>query len=368
MTEIAAESLDIADVASYLASTGWRRRGEWRGGGLWTREGAPEVLVPERRGFRDEAERLRDVMRVLVDVEDRPEVEIVQDILDPLVDKQVFRTQPDTPSGTIPLPGAIKALEGIRDLLGAAARSLLESPRLVFAGQRGRETTDFLAGVRLGTTKPGSYILVTRVPLRPAAGGDGRGAPFGRRVVERLHQAVTAAHAAANEVAGAGRRESFVEAVQQGVSANLCEALSALGGVHADRPFEVGFSWARGLPSDRPAARLRFSETLTRIVAQGGKDLRELDASGRATIVGRIERLVFDPPPHRVLVRGRLESRGRTEEGSVWVRLNQADYERASREHHRPGVLFRFSGHLLKTAARTDMILDQPGIDVIESG
>jgi hypothetical protein len=195
--------------------------------------------------------------------------------------------------------------------------------------------------------------------------GDGRDVPFGRRVVEHLHQAVAAAHDAAHEVAREGRRESFAEAVQRGVSANLCEALSALGGTQADRPFEVGFSWARGLPSEVPPTSLQFSETLTRIVAQGAKDLRELNASGRVTIVGRIERLVIDPYPHRVLVRGQLETRGGTEEGSVWVRLGAADYERASREHLRPGVRFRFSGHLVKAAGRIDLILDRPGFDVI---
>lgn len=368
MTEISVEDLDIFEVASYLQSVGWQRREEWRGGGIWTREGAPEVLIPDQRGFLDEAERLRDLMRVLIKVEDRPELEIVQDIIEPMVDKQSYRTQPPGPSGTIPLLTGIHVLEGIRDLMGTAARSLFEGSRILFTKQRGKEATDFLKGVRLGTTQPGSYIITARVPLTwpQETMFDEPEVPLGRQVIERMYQAIGAVHSAAAQISQGANRNTFASTVSQGVSVQLCEAIAALGGTRNDLPFDMGFSWARGMRTNPPPAHLSFNGEMAGIIAQGAKDLRQLATTGRATITGRIEKLHFDPLPHRVQVRGLLERpHQQTEERTVWVRLDTADYERASGEHHHREVRFRFTGHLIMVDRRTEMLLDRPGFEII---
>jgi hypothetical protein len=59
-----------------------------------------------------------------------------------------------------------------------------------------------------------------------------------RRSGLRLFQAVEAAHGAVT--AGADNVAAFEEAVGAGVSANLCEVLSDLGGNAREMPFEVG--------------------------------------------------------------------------------------------------------------------------------
>lgn len=379
-----AEGVSLDDVASYLNSSGWRREEEvLRGATIWTLGDKEEVLVPVEPGYRDQASRLRAVVRTLAEVEHRSELEIVQDIVDPMVDKQYYRTQPPTPSGTIPLPTAIKALEGIRDLMGAAARSLLEGPRVVFRDRRPQRITDFLNLVRLGTTQPGSYILTARVPLnfpRQAAVGlqetstiresqtRDSDLPSGREIVKQMLQAVAAARDAASQVAQGGHRQAFVTTVESGVSAELCEALARLGGSHNDQPFEVRFSWARGAEDNPPESTVRFDASAARIVAQGAKDLRSLAATGEAVITGRIERLY--PVDRRIMVRGQVEwpDRRMEEQQAVWVRLSASLYREVAEQHLRREVLFRFAGHLLTIDRRVEMILDRQDFEIIGRG
>ena len=181
MSDIPVNALSIHDVISYLDTTGWQRQPtEWRGLGVWgLAHGAEyEVLVPLDSGFRDDAQRLRDIIHTLVKVEDRPALDIVRDIANPLVDKQEYRTRPPTPSGTIPLPMAVRALTGITDLLASAARTLKEGVTPSLAGRRPAEVTSFLNGVLLDTTSPGSYVMTARVPVRrPVLAETGRGVP-----------------------------------------------------------------------------------------------------------------------------------------------------------------------------------------------
>ena len=65
--------LKVDDIASYLAEAGWDRDPQgWRGASVWRHPGDYEVLVPPRDGMGDGARRVREVLRCLSSVEDRP--------------------------------------------------------------------------------------------------------------------------------------------------------------------------------------------------------------------------------------------------------------------------------------------------------
>lgn len=378
MSDIPVNALSIHDVISYLDTTGWQRQPtEWRGLGVWgSAHGAEyEVLVPLDSGFRDDAQRLRDIIHTLVKVEDRPALDIVRDIANPLVDKQEYRTRPPTPSGTIPLPMAVRALTGITDLLASAARTLKEGATPSLAGRRPAEVTSFLNGVLLDTTSPGSYVMTARVPVRrsvpPKAGlgvHAGTGEPVGREVVARMHQAITAAYQASTRVLDEGAPiEAFDEAVEHGVTTQLCEALLDLAGLDKSQPFDIGFSWARGLPSDLPVRPINFTTDTIHVLDSGARHLKEIASAGIATITGKIKEMHYDPAPHRVKVQGTL-ARGsvRTEETAIWVRLDADQYARASQDHQNPYLTFRFTGHLTRADGRREMLIGREGYVVVE--
>jgi hypothetical protein len=95
--------LKVVNIVSYLAETGWERdsRG-WHGASLWQHPDDYEVLVPAQDGMGDGDRRVREILRCLSAVEDRPVDDIALEISRPELDRQFFRTFPaDRDSGTV---------------------------------------------------------------------------------------------------------------------------------------------------------------------------------------------------------------------------------------------------------------------------
>ena len=173
----------------------------------------------------------------------------------------------------------LTAVQAVHNLIRAAAIMAEQGPQLLIQGRRSAVVDRFLRRVSLGSARPGSYVLTSRVPVAGTAPTDasrqldllpttaeapGAVSPrrwlFGRDVVSGLHHAVRVAHDTAGRVLRAQDQFSaFYDGVEHGLSANLCEALSDLGSFGKRQPgayraFEVGFGWARqGHPTNKPS-------------------------------------------------------------------------------------------------------------------
>ncbi len=360
--------IGVAEVTTYLVDAGWSRRSEgWRGASIWAHPEGAEVLVPPRDGMGDADVRLRDILAVLAEVEQRPAADIARDIGSPLVDTQSYRTFPDgPPRGMTTLPAGLQALQGVRDMFGAAARTVLEGPHFAFTGQRPRSVTGLLDRVQLGPTRPGSYVLTVRVPVD---GSDRIGEPvlpFGRQVSFQIHDAVTAVVAAMDSV----ELEAFDGTVTAGVSADLCEALSRLAGPQRRQPFEIGFRWARGLRSEVPPATLRLPEGAGVVLRGAAARLRQLNVSGEATVSGTVEDLHDDPPGGgdrwRIKVRGELWSDGKVaRRRAIWVRLPDQEAYDAGIAAHSERRPVRVAGELTSTDGRVELVARRGGLEVL---
>ena len=362
--------LDVRDVISYLDASGWLRQpGMWRGAGVWSfgDDDAQELLIPLEFGYQDSEHLLTTALDQLAKFEGRSPLDVAKDIAEPLMDKQEYRTHPPTPSGTIPLPTAVKALGGISDLLAAAHRSLDDGATPSLTGRRPPEVTAFLNGVLLDTTAAGSYIMTARVPIRRSV-RDADDA-LGRKVVSQMYQAVDAVYRAASLVVDEGETLSvFDSAIEHGVTQQLCEALIDLAGPDKSRPFDITFSWARGMPSQLPTAPISFTSETIGVLDSGAKRLKEIASSGKATITGKIKEMYYAPSPHRVKVQGILKrGTGREEEAAtIWVRLDPQQYERASREHQNPHLTFQFTGHLTRVEGRQELLITREGYATLD--
>lgn len=366
--------IDPSELSGYLASRGWRREGSWRGAGVWELESSGRLLIPDRREYQDDGELLAEAVRKLAGYEERPEQELLLDIAEPMVDSQYFRTHPETPSGTIPLPSGVKALNGVHILMSTAARTVEEGPRLLFEGQRSGPVKSFLHRVMLGTARPGSYVLTARVPVsapdqpQPSlweedgkAAGRQAGIP-GRAVLSQLRQAVVAARAAAGQVIdrrvtnGQERLDVFDDSVDQGVSANLCKALGDLGGYSKDRPFEIGFSWARGLPGQEPSEPIAFTRPMAGILSRAADELERLAKSGHAQIIGEVETLNMRAGEEpRIKVVGEFRSDGREPyQRALWVIVSRSQYDQAI-EAQRAGWWIDAEGRMVTAHRRREM-------------
>jgi hypothetical protein len=375
-------TVDPSDLNGYLASKGWRTEGTSRGALLWALEPDCTLIVPERREYADDDQLLIQAVRRLAAFEERSESDVVLDISEPLVDTQFYRMHPDTPAGTIPLPAGLTAVAAVHNLVRAAAIMVEQGPQLLIEGRRSAVVDSFLRRVSLGSARPGSYVLTSRVPVAGTVPADaspqldllptpaeapGTDAPprwlSGRDVVSALHRAIRVAHATAGHVLRAQDQFSaFYDGVEQGLSANLCKALSDLGsfgrrGSRKYRAIEVGFGWARDMPTEEPSEPISFSENMVGVLARADEELTRVARSRWARITGRVETFhERAEEQRRIKIIGELRTAEGTVVGrrSLWVTVNTAQYEQAW-EAQRNGWDVIVDGHMSTARGRLQM-------------
>ncbi|MFS8197299.1 hypothetical protein ACLVWQ_01300 [Streptomyces sp. CWNU-52B] len=350
--------LKVDDIASYLADTGWERDPHgWRGASVWQYPGDYEVLVPARDGLGDNDRRVREILRCLCALEDRPAGDIALEIARPQLDKQSFHTFPTghDPGYTSLLLGTQTVL-GVRNVLTAAARTVVQGPHFAFAGRQPGVVGDLLRAAELGPSRAGSYVVEIRVAADATARTPSGEQVTGRGVLVQMLEAVSAAQAAV----AADTPVAFDETVTAGVSADLCKALSELSGFDRSEPFEIGFRWARSQPLDVPSRVVAFPAVSGSLLHAASLRLRDLNATGAATVSGVVEGLHDDPSGNdrwRIKVRGEL----RTEHAdlvrrAVWVRLpDQASYDRAITAHRERQVI-TVMGELSSVTGRVELV------------
>ncbi|WP_413756226.1 hypothetical protein [Streptomyces sp. MMBL 11-3] len=350
--------LKVDDIASYLADTGWERDPQgWRGASVWQHPGDYEVLVPARDGMGDSDRRVREILRCLCALEDRPAGDIALEIARPQLDKQSFRTFPTghDPGYTSLLLGTQTVL-GVRNVLTAAARTVVQGPHFAFSGRPPGVVGDLLRAAELGPSRAGSYVVEIRVAADATARTPSGEQVTGRAVLVQMLEAVSVARAAvAADAPGA-----FDETVTAGVSADLCKALSELSGSDRGEPFEIGFRWARSRPLDVPSHVVAFPETSGSLLHAAYLRLRDLKATGAATVSGVVEGLHDDPSGNdrwRIRVRGELSTEhAEPVRRAVWVRLpDQASYDRAITAHRERRVI-TVMGELSSVTGRVELV------------
>jgi hypothetical protein len=357
-------ALRVADIAGYLADTGWQPSpGNWPNGGratLWRHPEDFEVVVPAHDGMGDAERRIREILRCLTDLEERPVADIASEIAFPQLDRQYFRAFAlgHDPGYTSLLSG-VQTFNAIRSLLDVSARTVAEGPHFAFVGKAPSELRDVLRAAELGPTRVGSYVVEMRLAVGTFARTGGEELS-GRAILTQMLESVAAAQAAVM----IGTPAAFDDAVPAGVSANLCRALGDLCGAERKDAFEITFRWARSIPFDGgPSHVLPFPAGSGPLLQAAGGRLRALVASGPATVTGIVESLHDDAAGAdrwRIKVRGELRTdRIERARRAVWVRLaDQTSYDRAI-VAHRERREITVSGELSSPAGRVELVPDR---------
>lgn len=341
--------LSVADISTYLEHTGWRRHPEsWRGAAVWTHQDTYDVLVPARDGMGDGELRVTEIVGTLAAVEQRPPDEIAHDIGSPLADQHWYRTfTGGLPSGFTTLRAGLKALRGMVTVFSSAARAVVDGPHRAFTGKPSAEVGALVDRVELAPTRPGSYVFPVRVPL-------GENPDLARRVSLQLLDATVAVR----DAAASGDVTAFDGTVTAGVSAELCDGMQALAGPTGR--FEIGFRWARGLPSDLPGSTVTFPAGTAEIIASAANRLRHHGPSGEVIVTGAVESL-HDQPNRadrwRIRVRGEVAG-VRGNRRVLWVRLPDRDAYHAAIAAHQAQQRVRASGVLSESGQRAELIAD----------
>ena len=233
--------------------------------------------------------------------------------------------------------------------------SLRAPPQRLYRAAANREAAALAGRIRLGQTEQGSFVvtlatppIVTRKTQQPSFFPDD---DIGddcdeRQLTRRLAEAVAAARQAAEEAVSGGGG-AFEDAVDRGVSANLCEALAAL--VEPFPTLDVGVRWAWTRPLNAPRQTVRFAKADAPILRAAARSFRAREPKPDTTLFGFVQRLQRPEAEDdgTIGLRARIDDCIR----SVAVVLKQSDYEAAIRAH-KDKALVQLRGDLERTGER----------------
>lgn len=220
------KSINPLEVAGYLKTQGWQQQSQINDiASIWTLEVCEgeivEILLPLNSDFRDFPTRMSEVLQNLEIVEHRSQLEIISNLRNPLAEIiQISVNHAEIINGSIPISQGIQLFASAQKLMRSAASSAVE-PRPYFKGSFS-EVTDYMQKLRLGHTKEGSYVLTIISPLQVENYQSED--CFERKVTKTLFQALNII-SLAPEKNLFEREDVLDEAIEEGVSANLCAAL-----------------------------------------------------------------------------------------------------------------------------------------------
>lgn len=349
-------SLKPLELVQYLRAKGWQQDSDLgTKATLWVRAdgGADEIVLPKRRDFGDFDLRMSEVLKTLAKTETRSQLDILRDVQTTSADLVRLRAPArDAVDGSMPIEAAVSFVESARDLMLAAACAAIDK-RSYFATRKAQQATDYLQRVRMGQTERGSFVLTILSPVPPTLKSEQSALfpveppdPYERTVTRTLARSLAAVSAAAETAAAQGDMQPFINAVQWGVSANLCEAIVRISHVSVDEGIDVAITWS---PSRMVAAetphRIRLQGDAIPLIEEAGRLFRATspvdDFELQGAVIGL--RRPEGAPIGRVTVAGFVEGQAR----KVLIDLAEPDYSKAIAAHEQQ-VIVVCTGELVK--------------------
>lgn len=154
--------------------------------------------------------------------------------------------------GRVRLVDAADMVQGVRGLLFAGAAGV-EKRLAVYQGRNTNRVEEFIESLEVAAPEKGSFVVRVLAPIPPTLADFKVKAgepvePFARLATVNTIEAVSATVAAAEDAQQKGNIEVFKDHVEEGVSANICEALAHVSGGNPTVTVNVGVSWSGKRP------------------------------------------------------------------------------------------------------------------------
>ena len=282
-----------AALSAYARALGWTRDEPWRDvADIYVGDGLPEILVPNTSAIGDFESAVATLIDTFSEVAGQNQLSVFRNLI--TADRDIIRVRATDHDGSLTVNAGADLVCAARDLILAAACSL-HDPKPLYRTGSNKIANDYLQGVRLGQTEHGSFAItllgpIVSPPIQVSPVNELRveDQPFERQVVYRLVEALSAARRATDDT-NRGMTAAFQHAVDNGVSANLCEALAKL--IRALSRFEISISWASTWLTNRPQAVEGFSKHDEPILKQASRAFRSRFPVPDETLIGYIPRL-----------------------------------------------------------------------------
>jgi hypothetical protein len=280
------------NIVRYLKSRHWEMVGRVREDVPVFSKGDQEVYLPLSQDYADFALRMAELLRALALDEERSQLVIFEELVFSAADRIRFRLRsPLATRGSLPINLGVRFFERARDLIFAAACAAVEV-KPFYQGRRYQRVEEYMAKVYLGQTERGSFVINAGSPITPPVEQLVDEEPFERTVTHRLLTSVMAAKVAAQEASMQTAEEPFYNAHTQGVSANLCGALSDLFLDEDSGRLEIGLQWSPLRPAPNvETSVVSLDASLAPIFAEASRSLRQRASREDFTAEGWITKL-----------------------------------------------------------------------------
>ena len=344
-----------AALSAYARTAGWSQQAPFQvHSEVYVGEGLPEIIVPHTEDLGDYANIVASLIDTFAAVADQDQTTVYRDLI--TADRDIVRVRAIDRdySGSLPVGAGADLVCSSRDMLLAAACSLA-NPRRFYRPGANREATEYMGRVKLGQTDQGSFVVtllspVVSPPIQRSLSPDSGtcDAPFERRVSMRLAEALAGTRKAIDKTNG-GDATAFPTSVDEGVSAELCDALRRL--TETVPSIDVSVVWARTRPRNELRTVVRFAAHDGPILREASRAFRSREPRAGVTLVGFVQQLVRSEAGTEtdgaVTLRTSIEGQNQ----SVKVVLPQPDYQRAIQAHEQKALVV-MQGDLERTGQR----------------
>jgi len=226
-------------ITQYLKARGWQESDSFYGNAsVWHRGDELEILLPQSDQLRDYKTRVNEILDILEISEERDRQQILNDlILKPTDLIKIRIDSTDIIGGTIPIEEAVQLFDAISRIMKFTASATIQ-PRSVYRGGVFTMVREYLQELRVGETEQGSYIVNILSPIMQDHGN------FGRNVNISLNTALAAINTTTQDVMAGSNIEVFEQAIDAGVSSNLCDALLEVSAYNDLQDLSFRWQWS----------------------------------------------------------------------------------------------------------------------------
>jgi hypothetical protein len=331
----ALKSISPASLSAFARSLGWRRSDSYgEHSDIYVGDGLPEILIPRSDRLGDYASVTSRLIGIFARVLERDEIAVYRDLIG--ADRDVIRVRSygAEDDGSVNIDAGVKLVMQAREMLLAAACAV-KSPQAIYRAGANKEANDYIGRVKLGQTEHGSFVITLLAPVPPQlqpqldpswASIDEE--PMERLVTRKLMTALRASRAAA-EKALSGQGDAFDQAISDGVSANLCEAVASL--IEQSGELDISVTWARTRPTPETHRKISFSYSDAEILKEAARTFRRKQPRPDVTLYGTVNKLkreheeIEGVVSLKAIIDDRLQS--------VSAILDQENYKTAIRAH-----------------------------------
>ncbi len=358
-------AIQPAALTAYAQSMGWNLSKPYRtNSDVYTAENRPEIILPRTQNLVDYARVMSQLIDIFASEADLDQLSVYRQLVVANRDVIRIRTVDDDSRSSITIADGVNLMQGTREMILAAACSL-KSPRPLYRTGAHQEANEFLNRMRVGPIEQGSFVITLHSPViapimhSGPTEADIDDEQFERKVTRHLAQALRATREA-SDLTIRGKQDVFREAISQGVSANLCEAIVMLIGSFST--VDTSISWAHTRLAARAHEVFRFGSSDAPILQEASRTLRSKEPRPDVLVFGMVQKLSRDELDlyGTVWLRAYVDDRIQ----SVVSVLDQFDYDQAIHAHsvNMPLVL---NGDLERVGQRW-RLLNPRVLDIIE--